>query len=114
MEGQFDFAGFEWANGRGRNDVFSQDMSMAVTIAAGGLFRLGRYPIAAFGRFRVGLLLWFGLSASGGRAVDGQFRLVRIIFAFRCHAISIQDNKVKGLREQKHWMRDIERYHRLW
>jgi hypothetical protein len=33
-------------------------------------------------------LVRFGFSATRGSALYGQFRLVRIIFAFRCHSIS--------------------------
>jgi hypothetical protein len=85
MEWQFDFARFEWTNGSG-GDVFRKDVGVTIAIGAGGFFWFGWVSVAGFGRLGVGLLLRFGLFASGGRAFDGQFRLVRIVFAFRCHA----------------------------
>lgn len=104
MERQFDFAWLERANGRRRDNIFGEDMGVAIAVGAGRFFWFGRLGVGAFGSFGLGLLLRFGFSAIGGGAVDGQFRLVRIVFAFRCHSISIQDNKAKGLGEQKRWM----------
>jgi len=91
VEGQFDFARFEWANRGRRDDIFGKDMGMAAAIAAGRLLRFDSLAIAPFGRLgccRLRLLLWLGFSGAAGRAVDGQFRLVRNVFAFRCHSIS--------------------------
>src|SRR5882757_2369132 len=85
MERQFDFAWLERANGRRGDNIFGEDMGVAIAVAAGWFFWFGRLDVGAFGSFGLSLLLWFGFSAIGRDALDGQLRLVRIVFAFRCH-----------------------------